>query len=113
MIAGYTKASIRMDKDELEVRLKNLDRDAPNYWMEAFRGTPMSIVVPPYIRFLQGTVVLYSALRFLRVAQDVAGRHDGSLSKALSDLEATKDSKQLGVTFETFFASQLTIVNGV
>ena len=42
-----------------EGKLGNLDSNAPNYWIEAFKGTPLSIVTPPFIRFLQGSLVLY------------------------------------------------------
>jgi len=87
----------------------DLDQSAPNYWAEAFKDTPLSIVVPPYIRFLQGSVVLYKALAFLKTARQVAAAGDVVLSKILAELDNSKDSKQLGVDYEKFFASHLTI----
>lgn len=84
------------------------DKDSPNYWSETFKGTPVSIVVPPYIRFLQGILVLRKAALFLRTAQHVAHEHP-HLASALAEIEQSKDSKQLGVKYETYFASHLTI----
>lgn len=86
-----------------------LDSTDPNYWMTACKGTPLSIVVPPYIRFLQGTVVLYKALVFLKEARHAAVNGNTALSKILTELENSRDSKQLDVNYEKFFASHLTI----
>lgn len=84
------------------------DKDSSSYWVEAFKGTPASIVVPPYIRFLQGLLVLRNAEKFLRIAQQTAGGHP-FLASALAELEQSKESKQLGVKYETYFASHLTV----
>jgi hypothetical protein len=84
------------------------DTDSPNYWSKAFKGTPESIVVPPYIRFLQGVLLLRKAEIFLKTAKTVASGHP-HLASALAELESSKESKQLEVNYETYFASHLTI----
>lgn len=86
-----------------------VDSTDPNYWLNACKGSPLSIVVPPYIRFLQGTVVLYKALAFLKAARHTAINGNIALAKILAELENSKDSKQLDVNYEKFFASHLTI----
>lgn len=80
-----------------------------NYWAETFKGTPLSIVVPPYIRFLQGSILLYKSLTFLKAARDVAANGNSALGKILVDLESSEQSKQLHTSYEKFFASHLTI----
>jgi len=66
-------------------------------------------MVPPYIRFLQGTLVLRKAESFLRRAQAIALAGHSLLSPAYDALDQSKDTKQLGLAYETFFASHLTI----
>jgi hypothetical protein len=85
------------------------DKTSATYWIEAFKGTPASIVVPPYIRFLQGTLLLRKAYAFLQQAQIAAIDGNPKLAAAVAELEESKDSKQLGMNFQTFFASHLTI----
>jgi hypothetical protein len=87
----------------------DLDRNDPNYWVKAFEGTSFSVVVPPYIRFLQGSVVLYKAMAFLEMAKEVANNGNVGLARLLTSLEDSKESKQLGISYEKFFASHLTI----
>lgn len=86
-----------------------VDYGDPNYWAKGFKGTPFSIVVPPYIRFLQGSVVLHQALTFLKAARHVASSGNLALASILVELENSKDSMQLGLSYEKFFASHLTI----
>lgn len=87
----------------------DIDRESPDYWIKAFKGTPMAIMVPPYIRFLQGIALLRKAEIFLHVAHGVARQGHPQLSTAYEALEQSKDTKRLGLTFETYFASYLTI----
>lgn len=109
VMVNVSRSFSEMGKEEPTARPTGGDKSSPRYWVETFKGTPLSIVVPPYIRFLQGTVILYRALKFLRLAKVVAQNSQGELLNAITALEDTKDSKQLRVNFETFFASQLTI----
>lgn len=85
------------------------DQDSPTYWIERFEGTPMAVVVPPYIRFLEGILVLRKAQIFLQRARAVALSGHPELSNILDELDQSKDTKRLGLSYETFFASQLTI----
>lgn len=85
------------------------DRDSPTYWIEAFEGTPLAVVVPPYIRFLKGIAVLRKAQIFLTIAQASARSGHPQLSDIYHDIERSTDTKSLGLTYETYFASQLTI----
>ena len=86
-----------------------LDVDSPNYWIDRCRGTPLSIVVPPYIRFLQGLLVLRNALVLLKSVRTVALADHHGLAGPFKVLEESKDTKRLGLTYETFFASHLMI----
>lgn len=83
---------------------KDLQSD-PKYWANIFRGTPLAIVVPPYIRFLQGQVSLRRALNFLVVAQREALAGNPRLQPILEGMNLSKEAKQAGLYFETFFAS--------
>lgn len=76
-------------------------------WVEKFKGTPFSIAVPPYIRFLQGIVILHSALVFLATAKRLT--EHPLLHECMARFEDTKEAKELGINFETYFASQLAI----
>lgn len=98
-----------MDKPTGRKDSTHLDKGSPTYWVEAFRGTPVSIVVPPYIRFLQGVRALRQAQLFLIQAQIVARGGHPALSEALGGLEDSKDARQAEITYETFFASHLLI----
>jgi hypothetical protein len=97
------------EKPQPEKSDEDSDRDSPSYWIKTFQGTPMSIVVPPYIRFLQGALVLQKALNLLLNVQTVALDGNPQLSAAFEALEQSKHTKRLGLTYETFFASHLTI----
>lgn len=85
------------------------DERDPGYWINAFRGTPFSIVVPPFIRFQQGVISLRKALLFLQTAQIVAAKGHPELSSRYNDLDAGRTSRQMGVTFETYFSASLAI----
>ena len=98
-----------MDKPADPEAKAHLDKGSPTYWVKVFKGTPVSVVVPPYIRFLQGILALRHAQLFLVAAQEVARGGHPALSKALSKLEASPDAKQAEITYETFFASHLLI----
>lgn len=79
-------------------------------WNKEFEGTPLSIVVPPYIRFLRGSLLLRKAQRFLLAAALVSRTNEHpTLTQIFKDLDSSKDTEQLGQSFETYFASQLSI----
>lgn len=86
-----------------------LDKHDPNYWVLACKGTRLSVMVPPYIRFLQGNVVLHRALGFLTTARLVASAGHPELAPLLSELNEQQESKQLRVDYETFFASHFLV----
>jgi citrate lyase gamma subunit len=81
----------------------------PSYWVKAFSGSPISIFVPPYIRFLQGQVALRKALAFLIAARKDAIAGNPQLQKLYESIEASSESKQAEITFETFFAATILI----
>lgn len=85
-----------------------LTRD-PSYWEKQFSGTPLSIVVPPYIRFLQGQVTLRKALSFLISAREEAKSGNPRLFEMYERIESSEDSHQAQVSYETFFASTVLI----
>lgn len=80
-------------------------RSDPKYWANAFHGTPLAIVVPPYIRFMQGQIALRRALNFLVAAQGEALAGNSRLQPILEGMNSSKEAKQAGLSFETFFAS--------
>lgn len=90
---------------------ENPEKGTPNYWSSALKGTPASIVVPPYIRFLQGVLLLRKALSFLYQSKyaSLTGQANADITATIAELESSRESKELGVTFETYFASHLTI----
>jgi hypothetical protein len=96
-------------KDPEAVSPEKDARSGPEYWAKAFRGTPLAIVAPPYIRFMQGQVSLRRALNFLLVAQADALAGNPRLQPILDDMNSSKESKQAGLNFETFFASTTVI----
>ena len=69
----------------------------------------MAVVVPPYIRFLKGTLLLQKAQIFLHAAKAAALENHPILSDTFAELDQSGDTKSLDLNFETFFASQLTI----
>lgn len=81
----------------------------PEYWVEAFSGTPVSIMVPSLIRYMQGYSALLHALIFLRQAQFHALHNRDDVSEALNKLENSDELTHVGHTYETLFASQLMI----
>ncbi len=96
-----------MEESKCESSDKN-DDGSPNYWEMMFKGTPISVVVPPYIRFLEGMVVQRHAFNFLKSAKEIATAGNPEVLKAILPLENSKESKRLQVTYETYFASHLT-----
>jgi hypothetical protein len=80
-------------------------RSDPKYWANAFRGTPLAIVVLPYIRFMQGQISLRRALNFLVVAQREALAGNPRLQPILEGMNSSTEAKQADRSFETFFAS--------
>jgi hypothetical protein len=80
----------------------------PKFWEEGFKGSPISVVVPPYIRFLEGLVVQRHALNFLHAAKGIANTKSPELLKVLSPLEESNEARMLEVSYETYFASHLT-----
>lgn len=103
------------DTPEVPGELIDAARHSPEYWNQAFKGTPMSVVVPPYIRFLQSLVAMRTAIRLLRVTERLAIEGQPALANLYGDLESSKDAQQLAITYETFFASTLvtTLVSDV
>ncbi|MDR5887412.1 hypothetical protein [Vreelandella janggokensis] len=91
------------DKDDDE------EVGSPNYWVEQFEGTPGSVVVPPYIRFLQGLLLLRRAVVVLRSAQYSGAMGHPELSEAIMDFEDDRVANQVEVSYETYFAGQLLI----
>lgn len=77
----------------------------PRYWENAFRGTPLAIVVPPYIRFMQGLIASRRAMNFLVVAQREAMAGNPRLRPILEEMNLSKEARQADLSFETFFAS--------
>lgn len=69
----------------------------------------MSIVVPPYIRFQQGILMIRKAHLLLYRVEDVARSGHKVLSEIYEQLDQSPDTKALGLSYETLFASQLTI----
>lgn len=94
-------ASVCADKGSAGLNTKG------STWSEKFNGTPFAITEPPYIRFLQGIVLLHSSLLFLATAKHSA--KDPELRECLERFENTKEANELGINFETYFASQLAI----
>lgn len=85
-----------------------LTRD-PAYWVRQFSGTPLSIVVPPYIRFLQGQIALRKALSFLISAREEAKSGNPRLHEMYDRLESSADSIEAQISYETFFAATVLI----
>lgn len=82
---------------------------SPNYWLEQFEGTPGSIVVPPYMRFLHGLLLLRRAVVVLQRAQYSGATGDQELSKAIKALEDNSVANHVEVSYETYFSGQLLI----
>lgn len=80
------------------------ERD-PQYWKNAFSGNPVSIVVPPYIRFLQGQIALRRALAFLVVAREEAHSGNPRLLPIFESLNSSPEAKQAELSNESVFAS--------
>lgn len=78
---------------------------APDHWVRQFSGTALSIVVPPYIRFLQGQIALRKALSFLLAARQEARAGNPHLREVYESLESSTESRQAEITYETFFAA--------
>lgn len=86
------------------------DRDSQVDWTKGSKRTPLSIVVSPYLRFLRGILVLRKARDLLQTVRLVAVEGlDSRLAEVFWSLEQSDDAKQLGLTYETFFASHLTV----
>lgn len=77
----------------------------PQYWSNAFCGTPLAIVVPPYIRFQQGQIALRRALHFLLVARGEAQAGNPRLKQIFEEMNSSNEAKQSGLSFESYFAS--------
>lgn len=92
--------------DNSEISSSDEDyKSDPKYWVNAFCGTPLAIVVPPYIRFNQGQIALRRALNFLIAAQNDALAGNPRLQPILEAMNTSTDAKQAGLSYETFFAS--------
>lgn len=96
---------MNIPKDTKNAQSEENSRSDPKYWANAFHGTPLSIVVPPYIRFMQGQITLRRALNFLVIAQREALAGNPRLQPILEEMNSSKEAKQAGLSFETFFAS--------
>jgi hypothetical protein len=96
-------------KPESTDKIEQPEDTSPDYWVETYKGMAAGIVVPPYIRFLQGALVLRKAYGFLQAAQISAMTGNKMLSEEYLKIEESRDSKQLGVNYQTFFASHLVI----
>jgi hypothetical protein len=81
-----------------------LEKLAPDHWIKAFRGTPLSIVVPPLIRFLYGLLALQSARVFLQTALVMGEAGEPHLARALKGFEKGGTAKNVGVTLAGYFA---------
>jgi hypothetical protein len=80
------------------------ERD-PLYWRNAFDGSPISIVVPPYIRFLQGQIALRRSLAFLVAARKEAQSGNPRLLPLFESLNSSPEAKQAELSYESVFAS--------
>lgn len=80
---------------------------SPNYWHEAFKGSPTAIFIPQLIRFMQGELALRKALNFLILSRSIAMDGSEPLRELLESLDNSNDSKQTQLSFETVFSAAL------
>lgn len=78
-------------------------------WLKKVEGTPESVVLPPFVRFLYGQTVIQHARIFLMMAQHVALKEQPDLALLLEKMDKGYASQSLGVNFETYFAAQFII----
>lgn len=96
------------DKPAVQINPDN----TPKEWVSAaLKVTSSSVVIPPYIRFLKGSLLLRQAVILLKVSH-VASQEDVEANIVLDEIKAfdsSKEAKELNVNYETYFASHLTI----